>query len=367
MISSAAHTNAVHDIETICFQDNDSRELRGQVAARLARLVNWDASCFATMDPWTLLLTDDVSDRIPPDFYPLAARNEYLMDDVHTFSTLATTGPRVAILSPAPREKSRPTGRLEPGGTIFGAEQEIRAACVVDGQCWGGIAMFRNSERSGFSTDEAALLQAISVPLAAGLRRAALRPGAVVGAISEKDGPGVMILGPHNEVVVTNDAARRWMDKLAPSSGESSIPLPLAVHQVAERARAHVFSLDDESARLAEACCRVRTRSGQWLTIRASPVDDDLFTGKGVAVVIDAASASDIAQILMLAHGLTRRERQVLQRVIAGAPSAGIASQLSISVNTVQDHLKAIFAKVGVRSRGQLVAQLLHQHHPPGD
>jgi DNA-binding CsgD family transcriptional regulator len=104
------------------------------------------------------------------------------------------------------------------------------------------------------------------------------------------------------------------------------------------------------------------------VTLQGSLTDGGLPHGPGVAVVIDAALSSDLAQLLMLSHGLTYRERQVLQRVIAGEPSAEIAAQLHISANTVQDHLKAIFAKVGVRSRGQLVAQLLYQHYlPPSD
>jgi DNA-binding CsgD family transcriptional regulator len=104
------------------------------------------------------------------------------------------------------------------------------------------------------------------------------------------------------------------------------------------------------------------------VTLQGSLTDGGLPHGPGVAVVIDAAPSSDIAQLLMLSHGLTYRERQVLQRVIAGEPSAEIAAQLHISANTVQDHLKAIFAKVGARSRGQLVAQLLYQHYlPPSD
>lgn len=43
---------------------------------------------------------------------------------------------------------------------------------------------------------------------------------------------------------------------------------------------------------------------------------------------------------------------------MAGHSTADIAAHLFISVNTVQDHLRSIFAKVAVRSRGELVARL---------
>jgi DNA-binding CsgD family transcriptional regulator len=40
-----------------------------------------------------------------------------------------------------------------------------------------------------------------------------------------------------------------------------------------------------------------------------------------------------------------------------------IAGQLHVTTNTVQDHLKSIFTKTGVRTRGQLVATLLKQQY----
>ncbi|WP_328440792.1 LuxR C-terminal-related transcriptional regulator [Streptomyces sp. NBC_00444] len=378
---STAQREAVRDVETICSQEADSRRLRGRVAARLSRLVYWDAACFGTIDPWTLLITDDVSYGVPPHVYALAAHNEYLVDDVHKFVTLARSGAGVGILGRAPHEKRQASSRLRTVLPAFDARHEVRAACVADGQCWGAIALFRNGDQPDFSSAEAALLSAVSGPLAAGLRRTAYRPGAGVGITADRSGPGVLILGPRNETLTINDTARRWLDELTPTPPRHGGELPYVIHQVAARAQDRGVDPNQTDPphtgpdstdptgppvpRIPEAYARIRTRSGRWLTVHGSRVDGALTPDEGTAVVIEAAPTSDIAEVLMLAHALTRRERQVLQRVIAGTPSTAIATQLHISVNTVQDHLKSIFSKVGVRSRGQLVARLLGEHYLP--
>lgn len=42
-----------------------------------------------------------------------------------------------------------------------------------------------------------------------------------------------------------------------------------------------------------------------------------------------------------------------------------MADALYMSENTVQDHLKSIFDKVGVRSRREIVTAMLYQHYLP--
>ena len=73
---------------------------------------------------------------------------------------------------------------------------------------------------------------------------------------------------------------------------------------------------------------------------------------------IEPASGDQLVGLLLEAYDLSARERDVCREVIGGHATAEIASRLFISTHTVQDHLKSIFVKVGVRSRGELVARL---------
>jgi len=49
---------------------------------------------------------------------------------------------------------------------------------------------------------------------------------------------------------------------------------------------------------------------------------------------------------------------RVTELVAQGLPTAALAAQLHLSTYTIQDHLEAIFEKLGVSSRGELVARL---------
>ena len=55
---------------------------------------------------------------------------------------------------------------------------------------------------------------------------------------------------------------------------------------------------------------------------------------------------------------LSRRETQVAEAVASGLSNKHVAERLGISVRTVENHLRSIFAKCGVTTRTQLVARL---------
>jgi DNA-binding CsgD family transcriptional regulator len=111
------------------------------------------------------------------------------------------------------------------------------------------------------------------------------------------------------------------------------------------------------------ARARVRAKSGAWLVVRASALGDE--PGLQVAVMIEPARTHELAPLVADACGLTGREREVTQLVARGLPTDGIAARLHLSPWTVQDHLKTIFEKVGVATRGELVARLFFQQRTP--
>jgi DNA-binding NarL/FixJ family response regulator len=55
----------------------------------------------------------------------------------------------------------------------------------------------------------------------------------------------------------------------------------------------------------------------------------------------------------------------VTELIAQGLPTAAIAARLHLPTYTVQDHLKAIFEKLDVSSRGQVVARLFVDHARP--
>ncbi|AGP51692.1 hypothetical protein M271_00265 [Streptomyces rapamycinicus NRRL 5491] len=154
----------------------------------------------------------------------------------------------------------------------------------------------------------------------------------------------MLLLDQDLRLLSENPAAKLWRDELASSGAK----LPIAVLEVVARG----------SGAALPAYGRIRGRSGRWLSLHASPLNGGPDPAS-VAVTMNPAPATDVAEVLLLAYGLTPRERDMLARVVAGLPSRAIATELHITVATVQDHLKSVFAKTGVRSRSALVATIL--------
>lgn len=63
----------------------------------------------------------------------------------------------------------------------------------------------------------------------------------------------------------------------------------------------------------------------------------------------------------MMAPGvsMTRRERETLELLLTGAARKQIAARMGVSLHTVHDYVKAVFKKLGVNSRAELMAKAM--------
>jgi DNA-binding CsgD family transcriptional regulator len=109
---------------------------------------------------------------------------------------------------------------------------------------------------------------------------------------------------------------------------------------------------------------RLRSASGRWLVLHASRLRT-VGAEERIAVIFEEARPSEIAPLIVDAYGLTKREGEITQLVLRGLSTAEVSGELYITPNTVRDHFKAIFDKVGVRSRRELVGQVFAQHYQP--
>ena len=75
------------------------------------------------------------------------------------------------------------------------------------------------------------------------------------------------------------------------------------------------------------------------------------------------APALDALQERLQASPLSRREQEIALLVVHGLGNREIADRCAISEQTVKDHLKHTYRKLGVRSRTALVAELLGLNH----
>jgi DNA-binding CsgD family transcriptional regulator len=327
---------------------------------RIERLVPFDGACWFGTDPATIMPTAPVHiQNVRPGHCEVYWQREYADEDVLMYRDLARSsaggGSLVTTTDGMPYRSKRYRELLAPRG--YG--DHLRAAMRLGDSTWGVVDLFRDLGRAPFSPRDVELVTSHGARLAATLAQLATRDDRL-DTFTVPDGPGTAIYDESGELSSLDDLAQRWLTELtsAPWREPATHPLMAPVWSLLSRARTVAEGRDRGPATV-----RIKTASGRWLILQASCLRTPSGHGSQIAVVIGPATSAQIAPITVEAFGLTPREKQVTHGVARGLANADIAAELFVSVHTVRDHLKAIFAKMDVISRGELVAKVFAVHY----
>ena len=370
-----ARTVARDDVIRLAGQRVGIHRLASDVTRALRRAVPFDGVCLVTLDPTTMLPTQEIVENgLGPEAMPRLTEIELREPDFNKFTALARRARPAASLGEATGGALDRSVRQRELRRPLGFDDELRLVCVDATGAWGALTLLREAGRPPFTPAEVGFLASLSSPLAGGIRRAAFAGDTARPA--ERREAGLVVLSPANAVEMTNVDAERWLARLAPGASPAALPivvLAVAAHTrrlASETGRADpadpadpVASIDDDQPAPRPAVARVRGTDGRWIVVRGSLVGDG--PAASVAVMLEAAGGPDLAPLIADVHGLTDRERRVTELVAQGLSTNEIGDRLALSAYTVQDHLKSIFDKTGTGSRGDLVARLYFDHAAP--
>jgi DNA-binding CsgD family transcriptional regulator len=342
------------------------REVFARASERMRRLVPFDAAVWLACDPAYHLPTA-----------PTRSENmgfvggsegclrlwelEFFAEDVNLYRDVARAATPARSLREASGDRPARSARYREFLRPNGLGDELRGALRASGDTWAWLSLYREEGQPAFEESEVELVAGLSEPLGAAVREHARSEPVPAVEVGER-GPGLMLFASTGELVSMNDDALAWLDELPPDHGKAKsggVRLPIGLAAAIMRARAIAEERDHGSAR-----ARVRSAaSGRWLVCHASCLRDANGELGQTALAIEPANASEVAPIIVQAYELSGREQQITELIAQGSTTDAIASRLYLSVHTVRDYIKAIFEKVGVSSRGELVAKLFADHY----
>ncbi len=310
----------------------------------VARVIGFDGWCLFAVDPLTGIRTVMFSHHALQCAQERMVYNETVEQDAHRYADLVA-GPRpVGILAkgvwPEPRSP-----RLNDILVPEGFRSELRLVLVSGGTYWGALALWRDDQHHPFTDNESADAVELAGPLSQVVRRYNV---GFAGSSPSPRQAGVVLVDRMGRIVDVSPEAHAWLRTMADSwpEGVTEGDVMRMVYEVAAAAAGKVDR---------PPLCRVRMPGGGWLVASGTRVEAG---DVDVVVVLGGADVQTVAPAFAAWCGLTLRESQVLDRLTQGLASRALARSLSISPTTVDDHLKSIYRKAGVRGRDELLALL---------
>lgn len=349
----------VADVAVLARAQVDLETFAHEAMQSLQRAVPHDGWSLGTLDPASLMPTGvclregcavawSAHDRE-------WARLEYGQDDPTSVLAMARSGcAALGVHDVTGGDLSRSPRMRDLMSPVLGCADELRALATDGHRSWGAVFLYRL--RGHFEPWEVSLVEALCPSFARAVRRGVLGMWAGRRTVTDDATPTMVVLDARGEVVLSSPGGVEQLVSLHHGDGaEASEGLLASLAAAAAATRATKGAHHPTT--------RVRLADGRWCTVHATPLgspDGDL-----VGVTITESRPRELLPLVVDALGMTPRERDVLVLVVRGADTRSVAEQLHMSSHTVQDHLKAIFAKAGVHSRRELTALVLGDQLDP--
>jgi DNA-binding CsgD family transcriptional regulator len=345
--SEAARRQSAERIVRLSRDTADERAVRAEVLEEMRRTVGFDAYAWLLTDPETAVGSAPLADVPCLPELPRLIRLKYTTE-INRWTRLKAP---VACLQAA--TGSRPERSLVWRELLSGYGVTDVASVVFKDRFgyWGFLDLWRIGVGRVFSDSEARYLAEITPNITRALRRAqaqtfeALQPGRA------PEGPVVLVLSPDLEVKTQSADTEAYLRALLPPDGARP-PVPAGAYNAGAQLLAIEAGVDQHPPR-----ALVHLETGIWLTIRAARMAGLEDAQRDIAVTMERATGSERLSLFCRAYGLSRRQTDLVAGVVRGCDTRQLAEELFISDNTVQDHLKSIFAKTGTRSRQALMAR----------
>lgn len=321
-------------VARICAAARDARALRLALLDELRRAVGFDAYAWVLTDPETAVGAAPLADVPCLPELPRLIRLKYLTG-VNRWTSIrdvaALTEPSRSLLW---RELLREHGIADVASVVFRDRYG----------CWAFLDLWRTRV---FEPAELALLRDLIAPVTTALRRCQAETFLLRPPERTRPGPVVLLLSPDLDVLGQTPQTHEYLRALVPPSAGRA-PVPAGAYNVAAQLLAVEAGVDEHPP-----TTRVHLGDGRWLTLRAARI------GADIAVTIEEASPMERISLFTRAFGLSARETELVERLSAGLDTREAAARMFVTENTVQDHLKSIFAKTSSRSRRALLSRAL--------
>jgi DNA-binding CsgD family transcriptional regulator len=311
---------------------HDDRTLRRVVLEQVRRTIPFDAFAWLLTDPDTTVGTAPLAESPCMDQLPQLVALRY------------TSGRRwTAADSRAPYRPVLPGSDLARFIAGYGTYDVVSLVFADRFGWWGFLDLWR--EGGQFDAEEIDLLGLLGEPVTPALRKSQAATFVLPEVATQPAaGRSILLLGHDLSLRRQTAEAEAALRALLPTE-ESRRPVPAAAYNVAAQLLAVEAGIDAH-----RPLARAAVSPGEWICVQAARLGED------IAVTIGPVEQRERWNLFCRTNALSERETDVVTYLAEGDDTRTLATRLHLSEHTVQDHLKSVFTKTGVRSRRQLLA-----------